>query len=402
MSYQHNNEFIIREAREADAVRDQREEVDVIYGYNKAVSNLEGVTQGLVEGKKFAEISRQVVGDYASEGERLGFKGDRDGTEWLIKTQNGELVVADVESIAHLTEDLRMLPSGYSVKNLVAVVRGKESNPEIYSNATTLFTPEEKVAIAANAVENLLLLKDERVSQAVSTFVNGQNEIFIVTPDDYHLFNIRYNPTRPETEYVYRGGHHISAHNYKFRQGNGRVYTTEAEIAKDNTQVVVVRESRFFNRRKVAGTISTEETTNNRAKNSARLETSRVLTHELVHSTGIGAHLGPMEEITVEFYAIRAQTLGEQKRGEETESLYMNYEAGVSFFTELYTALRDREGLGTKTLDEAFMWGEINEMQEVIDAIGHLLGKKDGGKLAKFDFKTGTEAYLWLRAKLSQ
>lgn len=398
----YNQESVKRGAENADVERNSKEEVEVIYGYDDAVGNTAKTTQGLVEGKKPPEIRAQIHGNLATEGKRFGFEGEQDGTEWLVKTNNGELVVVNIESLTQLTEDLRMLPSGYSVKDLSLVVKGKEASPEIYAKATTLFTPEEKIGIASDAVENILLLGDERIGRAVNTFVNGQNEIFIVTRNDYHLLNTSYNPGRPEIDLIRRDGHHTNIRNRKIGQGNGRVYTAEAEIAKDNTQVIVVSEARFFNRASIAVAGEEQEITDEGGKNSARLETSRVLTHELVHGSGIGSHLGPMEEMAVEFYAIRAQTLGEQKRKEKSESLNMGYEAGVSFFAKLYTALQERESLSNNTLDEAFMWGETKEMQEVISAIGHLLGKENNAKLAKWDFKSDAEAYLWLRDKLSQ
>jgi len=281
------------------------------------------------------------------------------------------------------------------------VVEGKQTNPDIYAKATTLFTPEEKLGIASDAVENILLLNDERVGRAVSTFVNGTNEIFILTAEDYQDYKAHYSPNTPQTDHVYKKGTQMGLRNYRYSRSNGRAFTAEATIAKDDVRVLIVRESNIFDRRKATRLTGRLDLDTERARQTSRLEACRSLTHEFVHSAGIGSHLGPMEEMAEEFYAIRAQTLGEQKRAEKSESLNMGYEAGVSFFAELYNALQERMGMDPTTLDRAFMWGETKEMQQVINTVGELLGKEGGTKLAKWDFKNDAEAYLWLRDKLA-
>jgi len=391
----YNPESVKREAEKSDAERNITEAVDVIYGFDKIADGKDRVLEGLSEGRSLDEIRRKAVGDYAKEADRFGFAGNRDGTAWIVETNAGELVVTNVESVQQLSEDVRNLPSGYSIRDLLFVTRGKKQNPETYKGATTLFKPEEKVAIADNALENMLCLGDARVAKTMTAFLEGSGEIFIVTPDDYQLFKAKYYPNRPESDLLSSGGEIIQPRLYKYRQENDRAFAT---MPADDTQVIIVREQGIASRNQV---INTTARTNGKVptkyKRQAKLETTRILTHELVHSTGIGSHLGNMQEMVTEFYAIRAQTLGEQKRGETSESLNMGYATATTMFSMLYQALVERENMDTKTLDRAFMWGEDEDMQKTLGAITHMLGSENATKLGKGSFKSDAEAYIWLR-----
>lgn len=394
----YNPESVKREAERVDEQRDALEKVDVIYGFDRIADGKDMVIEGLSEGKSLDEIRRKAVGDYAKETDRFGFAGNRDGTVWVVETNAGELVVANVESVQQLSEDIRNLPSGYSIRDLLFVTRGKKQNPETYKGATTLFKPEEKIAIADNALENMLCLGDARIAKAMTAFLEGKGEIFIITPDDYQLFKAKYYPNRPESDLLSSGGEIIRPRLYKYRQINGRAFTPEAIMPADDAQVIIVREQGIASRNQVINT--TAKTGGNiptKYKRQAKLETTRILTHELVHSTGIGSHLGNMQEMVTEFYAIRAQTLGEQKRGETSESLNMGYATATTMFSMLYQALVERENIDTKTLDRAFMWGEDEDMQKTLSAITHMLGSENATKLGKWSFKSDAEAYIWLR-----
>ncbi len=398
----YNPKSVEQEAERADERRDVLERVGVIYGFDNIADGNDKVLEGLSGGRSLDEIRRTAVGDYAKEAGRFGFAGNRDGTAWVVETNAGELVVANVESVKQLSEDIRNLPSGYSIRDLLFVTKGNKRDPEIYKAATTLFKPEEKIAIADNALENMLCLGDARVAKTMTAFLEGSGEIFIVTPEDYQTFKSKYYPNRPESELLSSGGEIIRPRLYKYRQENGRAFTPEATIPVDDAQVIIVREQGIASRNQVVKTTArTGGKVSTKYKRQAKLETTRILTHELVHSTGIGSHLGNMQEMVTEFYAIRAQTLGEQVRGETSESLSMGYATATTMFSMLYQALVERENIDTKTLDRAFMWGESEDMQKTLAAITHMLGTENATKLGKGSFKSDAEAYIWLRDVLN-
>jgi len=401
MGSKFNDEYEQRKGGQHDGARDQKEAEMVASDYNDLVSGPSETIKGLVDGKNLSEISQGMDANQASSIKRLGFE-KTDGTEWLVETKGGELVIVDRYGLEQLTEDLRMLPSGYSIKDLGMAVRKKDSNPEIYKGATTFFTPEEKITITENALENVALLEDNRISTAMSTFTNGPNEVFILNTDDYQSLRVIMNPARPEKSLVSVGGnlHHIPK--LVRTPSNGAVFITDARTSKDGSMVITVRETQYLSRRKVANTARVEGSQGQHEVESERINISRILTHELLHAAKVGEHLGPMEEMAVEFYAIRAQDLGERKRGEKSENMDMGYTPGVSFFSLLYKVLRDEEGLDTKALDRAFMWGEVDSMQKVIAGIEHLLGKDGVDKIGKWKFENDPEAFFWLRNRLTQ
>lgn len=301
---------------------------------------------------------------------------------WNVYTNTGRLIETRVGSLNYLVEILREISQPLNLQKSLSLLE-KVENMNINGHDKTI------LHALHNVKQILNLQKWEELENNIN---RGFVSVYIIPSEKYEEVAKKYSSTYK----MHNWGETIDAMTFTHRPklvSSVHEVPVVVRIPRRNGEAVVIA-------RDTPSGVS--EIRRHKLNHIINLDLERRLTHELLHVIGLGNHLPQaLKEGVVEYFTIKAFTIGEEIRKENADIFFDSYWRIISVIETTSKKLVEN-GVSEITIQNFLTFGADDKEETIIyENLKKLFGKKGLEKLIRWEFKDATEAYKWVKRKLS-